>query len=414
MSRHVVRTVAIALAGMLVVGACSVRTAGSPKGDVELSVVFEDVGNLVVGHSVQISDVAVGTVTGVELDGYEAVVTLSLEDGTNVPVETEAVLGQTSLLGEPYVELRPPAAEQASGEMLASGAVIENSRKQADFEIVTERAVEFLGAITAEDLNTLVTTGVEGFGGRGDELNGLLADLSTVVVDFDEQKDRIVRTIDGFARMAADLADGEEQVVGLVDDLSEASATLARNRDRMINALGSIRDFAQVSNDQVLTPHAAELTRMIRELDPITATLARQRPTIEALLVSVNQFLIKIDANVSPQAGRTGAQAQYIWAKGVTTPSGNLGGDGGPPDPAAEAEGSELPVDLAGLPDSLRQLVDDLRSLLGVGPNVSVEELIEILRNNVPDLSGGNGGSGQGPGLPELPPGVDGIVGGGG
>ena len=36
---------------------CSLRTAGSPQGDLELTAEFDDVANLVVGHSVQLADV---------------------------------------------------------------------------------------------------------------------------------------------------------------------------------------------------------------------------------------------------------------------------------------------------------------------------------------------------------------------
>ena len=49
----------------LVGTSCSLRTAGSPRGDLELTAEFDDVADLVVGHSVQISDVTVGTITGI-------------------------------------------------------------------------------------------------------------------------------------------------------------------------------------------------------------------------------------------------------------------------------------------------------------------------------------------------------------
>lgn len=340
MSRTV-RIAAALLAVALTAGGCSLRTAGSPKGDLELTAVFDDVANLVVGHSVQVSDVPVGTVTGIELvDGRRARVTMSLEDDVELAVGTSAALAKTSLLGEQYVELRPPVeggllVESTEGELLASGDEIGETTISADFETVTERAIEFLGAVGAEDVGTLVSTGAAAVGGRGQELNRLLGSLTTVVTDLDEQRIEIARTIDGFAQLSRDLARGDAQVVTLIGDLSDASVTLARNRERIIGALRGIRDMTLVTNQALLDEHTDSLVSTIQDLDPILSTLAGQRPLIEDMLTSVNGFLTAISDNVVADASTPG-QAQYIWTRGIATPSGNVGegeppGGGGPP-----------------------------------------------------------------------------------
>ena len=46
------------------------------------------------------------------------------------------------------------------------------------------------------------------------------------------------------------------------------------------------------------------------------------------MLTSVNGFLTAMSDNVAPSS--TPGQAQYIWAKGIATPSGTLG-EGPPP-----------------------------------------------------------------------------------
>ncbi len=158
--------------------------------------------NLVVGHSVQLADVTVGTVTGIDLvDDRTARVTMSIEDDIELPVGTSAALSKTSLLGEQYIELRPPdrSVEVVDQRMLQSGDEIGETLITADFETVTERAIEFLGAVSAEDIGTITSTGAEALAGRGEDLNTLLSDLTTVVTDLDSQRLEIARTIDGFA-----------------------------------------------------------------------------------------------------------------------------------------------------------------------------------------------------------------------
>ena len=170
MSRILRLTALVALVATL--GAsCSIRTAGSPRGDLELTAEFDDVANLVVGHSVQLSDVTIGTITDIELvDNRRARVTMSIEDDVELPVGTSAALSKTSLLGEQYVELRPPdpGTPVVGGQRnLESGDEIGETMITADFETVTERAIEFLGAVSAEDVATITSTGARALGGRG-------------------------------------------------------------------------------------------------------------------------------------------------------------------------------------------------------------------------------------------------------
>ncbi|MBL8774278.1 MAG: MCE family protein [Acidimicrobiales bacterium] len=435
------RLAAVGLTVALTAGGCSLRTAGSPKGDLGLTATFDDVHNLVVGHSVKLADVTIGTVTHVRLDGYRAEVTMSIEDGHPLPVGTTAVLAKTSLLGEQYIELRPPDGSlPTTAGLLHDGDEITRTTTEAEFEEVTERAIEFLGAVTASDLNTIVSTGAQAVGGRGRELNGLLRDLSAVVTDLSSQREQIAQTIDGFARLSRDLAANDEQVAGLVDDLAGASVTLAANRDRMLTALAGIRDMSEVSTDTVLLPHLDDLISTLRDLDPIVATVAGQRPLIESLLQSVNQFLVKISNNVAARDTGAAAQAQYIWARGLATPSGTVG-DAEPPvptDPAPVAPPVAAPADPRNGLDDVNNLVASILGLLGALPGVTLpdevcDQLVGLqqtvddtlalgLAAQLPQVCPADGGStspggtapgGQGP-LPVPVPGTGGSGGSGG
>ena len=76
--------------------------------------------DLVPKSSVKVSDVTVGQVTDVDLDGYHAVVTIELRNDTGLPDNAVATIRQTSLLGEKFVSLAPPETG-ASDEPLGDG-----------------------------------------------------------------------------------------------------------------------------------------------------------------------------------------------------------------------------------------------------------------------------------------------------
>ena len=88
----------------------------------EVKVQFADVLDLVPKSTVKVNDVSVGQVTDVDLDGYVAEVTLELRNDTELPENTVAEIRQTSLLGEKFVSLSPPA-EGATGELTTGDTI---------------------------------------------------------------------------------------------------------------------------------------------------------------------------------------------------------------------------------------------------------------------------------------------------
>src|SRR5689334_19991768 len=83
---------------------------------------FRDVLDLVPDSTVKVDDVTVGKITDISLEGYHAVVTMQLRHDTRLPDNAVATIQQTSLLGEKFIELAPPASG-ASSNPLQSGDV---------------------------------------------------------------------------------------------------------------------------------------------------------------------------------------------------------------------------------------------------------------------------------------------------
>lgn len=73
---------------------------------------FFKIGGLSTGSDVQISGVKVGTVSGTRLDPvtYDAIVTLSINEGVSLPEDTVASIDSQGILGGKYVRLEPGQA----------------------------------------------------------------------------------------------------------------------------------------------------------------------------------------------------------------------------------------------------------------------------------------------------------------
>src|SRR5947208_15788439 len=97
--------IAVAFVGLAVTAGCSLP--GRKTGPLTITATFDDVGDLVENHAVQVADVRVGSVTKIELTSdFKAQVTMSIDD-VHLPADAVADLRQTSLLGERLIELRP-------------------------------------------------------------------------------------------------------------------------------------------------------------------------------------------------------------------------------------------------------------------------------------------------------------------
>ena len=314
------RPLALVSLGLLVAvaAACSPRTTGTPLGDLVLTTSFPDAQDLTVGHAVQVSGVQVGTVTGLKLDGYRAVATMSIQTDRKIPRGTVAALTRASLLGEHLIDLRlPKGFDGSSGPFLRKGDTLPSTAEQ-DLEQLADKAADVLGAIQANDLGGILEATSVAMGGKGPKLNRIISDLSAAVRLLSDQRGNLAAAVDGIGRLGSELADGSDDVAVLLDDLTDASRALAVNREKAVATVRELTRFARGLNDVVLEPHGERLSTLIEQLDPIAATLAANRDKLGSLIEGLNTFMSKIDDTV-----RGGRLLQYIWFGGLVMPRPN-------------------------------------------------------------------------------------------
>ena len=315
-----VRLAGTLLVAALTAGGCTLP--GRVEGPVELTAVFDDVGDLVTGHSVQVADVRVGSVTGIELtDDYQARVTMRIKDGLGLPVDSEAILRTTSLLGEKFVELRPPrpeeGAEGAAAGLLEDGDEIARTAQAPELEFVAEEAVQVLGGVVTNDLAALIETGAVGFGGRGAELGSLIDSLSVVSATLADQTGNIVEIIDGLDQATATLAGGSARVDQLLVNLADTTTLLADNRELTLQTLRDLTRLAKDQNEIVFTPFRDDIERQLSQLDAILELVAAQRGEVGVLIDWLAEFTRKVPLGVPEDFAQVYAWLQPAFADGA-------------------------------------------------------------------------------------------------
>jgi phospholipid/cholesterol/gamma-HCH transport system substrate-binding protein len=297
------RVSVLAVLAMATLGASSCTLPGRVEGPVELTATFDDVGDLVSGHSVQVADVRVGSITGIELTAdYKAKVTMRIKDGLELPDNSEAVLRTTSLLGEKFIELRP--ARDADGKevpgtgTLEDGDEIAQSSEAPELEFVAEQAVKVLAGIASTDLSSLIETGSVGFGGRAAELGSLIDSLSVVTGTLADQTSNIVAIIDGLDQATTTLAGSSDRVDQLLVNLADTTQVLADNRELTLQTLRDLTRLAQDQNEIVFQPFRADIDRQIQQLDAILQLVAGQREEVGVFIDWLAEFTRKAPLGV--------------------------------------------------------------------------------------------------------------------
>lgn len=326
--------------------ACSYQTAGSPQGGLTLSADFTDIQNLAVGHSVQINNVRVGTITGIKLVGsgatYRVRVTMSLKKGIKVPAATTAQLSITSLLGENYVALGVPQAGLNSGPFLPDHGQIGSTTVAPAFEQVVGRAGPLLQALSGNDISTIVDAGATAFNGKGPTLQKMIKQLDDLLALFTSQRDHLDTTVTDLARLGRELAKGQDELGKLPAGLAKTTKMLADDKDRLLDTISKITDLARSTDDTVLIGHIDEIKTLVDELGPVIATLAADKTNLAGLITTMQDFVAKVPRAVfngqlllypvlKPTVGNTGNYPTPSSAAGIMRSLNQMMGGVTPP-----------------------------------------------------------------------------------
>lgn len=292
------RCLAVLLAAAAVLSSgCSPELFGAPRDGLELAARFPHVDNLVVGHAVQVADVRVGTVSSIELDGYEAVVRILLET-EHVPVGTSARIARTSLLGEDFVQLIHPEGDIRRLPGHAAGDVLPTGPPSRGLEQVTQQAIELLAAASGDDIAAVIDAGVEITDGREARISELIADVAEVTEHYAAQRAGIESTIDTLGALGGELASNREAFATLVDDVGEATELLAEQRVRMADTLRSLSDLTDAAQGSLLGDTRASFEAVLADLGPVfgafTADPDRLPRLIDQLLLFVERFPLAV------------------------------------------------------------------------------------------------------------------------
>ncbi len=236
---------------------------------------FADAGDLVPQSAVMVNHVAVGRVTRIFLPmgSWTANVTMAVNGNVRLPANAIAEISQSSLLGEQYVALATPPGITPAGR-LAGGAVIPVARttSNATVEQVLGALSLLLNGGGVDQLHTITTQLNAALSGNESQVRSLLAQLRTLLANFNAHRASIKTALDGLKTLSATLAARDRQIGHVLDHLTPGLQVLASQRRQLVIMLNSLRELTGVAVSTIdasqasLAADLSELAPTLREL----------------------------------------------------------------------------------------------------------------------------------------------------
>ncbi|MCA1705152.1 MAG: MCE family protein, partial [Actinobacteria bacterium] len=259
--------VAMALLASVLLSSCAVLGFEQPCDGTEIIGKFEQVGDLVENANVQASDVEIGTIQKIELDGWEAQVTMCLHPGEKIPADVVAVVRTTSLLGEKFVDLQ---TQSEGAPYLNDGDILESDQtsKATELEEVFAKLAGVLGTGNLEQINRFTSTQATILRDHADEFRAVLLDLREFTDLLANRKSDIAGAVDHLDSVASTLIGQTPVLERFLESFADASAVLAQNKNGLTSLLLALDRFTKISV-QLLDETENGLNEQFNDLRPV-------------------------------------------------------------------------------------------------------------------------------------------------
>ncbi len=237
-----------------------------------------------------ISDVIVGSVGQMTVDGWHANVEVRSKPGVVVPANAVATIGQTSLLGSMNLALNPPLGEKPSGRLQPGATLPLNDSTTYPS---TERTLSSLSSIVngggLGQIGDIIHNFSAAMNGREPQIRDLLTRLDKFVGVLDDQRDNIVGTITQLNRVAGKFAGQRDVIDKALKDIPPALDVLIKERPTLTTALQKLGTFSDTATGLV-NDAGDDLVENLKNLDPALKALADIGPDLFNALIFATAF----------------------------------------------------------------------------------------------------------------------------
>ncbi len=281
---------------------------GTGGGSYEITAVIPTAAGLVNNAPILMDDATVGSIGDIEVEDWNALITMRLNRGTMVPEGSHVMVGMTSALGSMHLQIVQP--EHPSGTMMHAGERIPLTKcpEQQNIAAPDAPTVPDINAAQQVALCTYPSTeqvlsslsvvlnggGLSQFGdivhemdqvfsGHQDAIRALIPRLNTLVGDLNAQKGNIIRATEGLDRLSATMNQQSPTIEKALSDGPRILQLLVDQRKHLTDSLAAVDKVSRTTND-ILTANSDDIRSFVRGLRPALQQLAATGPALSQSL----------------------------------------------------------------------------------------------------------------------------------
>lgn len=300
MGRRLIRVAVAVAASAAVLSGCSdwrglnsvplPGVEGTGPGAFTIQAQMPDVDNIEPNSRVRVADVNVGHVTKIQRQDWHALVTMELNGNVDLPANSTAKLGVTSLLGSLHIELAPPTDAAPQGK-LKEGSLIPLSSSSAYPS--TEQALASVALLLngggIGNIHDITEALSIAFTGRESDLRSLIEQLDIAIGHLDDQKQDIIEATEGLNNLIGQFAEQKPVVDKALRTIPDALAVLRDQRENLAEALTQLGSFSALAADSVNQTKEA-LVQELKDLGVVLQELANAGPALTRALSFLPTF----------------------------------------------------------------------------------------------------------------------------
>jgi virulence factor Mce-like protein len=403
MSKRWVKLLAVALAGVLVVGvAVLVRSVFfGPK---TVNAIFTTATGIYPGDDVRVSGVKVGTIKAIEPQGTQTKLVLDVDRDVPIPKDAKAIIVAQNLVAARYVQLTP-AYRNNVGPKMDDDAVIPLDRTAVpvEWDEVKEQLMKLatdLGpqsGVSGTSVSRFIDSAANALDGNGDKLRQTITELAGVSRVLANGSGNIVDIITNLQTFVTTLRDSNEQVVMFQNRLATLTSVIDGNRSDLDGALKNL-SVAIVDIQRFVAGSRNQTSEQIQRLTTVTSNLLENKMEIENVLHIAPNALANAYNIYSPSAGS--AVGQFVL-NNFSNPTEFVCGAIGAIENTTAPETAKLCSQYLG--PALRLLNFNYLPL-GIDPYLMPAANPDDLIYSEPNLAPGAGG--PNPDVPPIPPSI--------
>lgn len=274
-----------------------------------VTVVFDEIENLVPNSQVLKDDVVIGTVTSIDVVDWQASVELRLLDSVDLPASSVFSIGQKTLLGAQYVEVATDAEQEpatsaaapalSAGDGTDAGAPGTSLLQDGDVVPVSQTGSypateQVLGGVALllnngglSQISTITGELSTGLRGRTFDTRSLVRTSNELLAVLDDNKGEIVQALESLDRLSAGLAIDRKRIARAIDKITPGLQALEEERNRLVSAITATGRTGTRAVGVIQTSQEALLANL-DALQPILTNLGKVSSTLpEALKIAI-------------------------------------------------------------------------------------------------------------------------------